>query len=464
MSAGNESPSLLASVYQTEQYTQESAAGLGPCVRQIAGSHCHDGDGDGDSGLQRHSGGPSILRLPALGGPPAVRDGCGLGGATQSPIRLLFVVPDLGIGGAERQLVTLLTRIDRERFAPSVICIGDEGEFFEELLTADIPARALYMGKRDSLRVLYELASVMRAQNTDVLIARGYSAEVLGRVAARVVGVRHSIVWAHNIGDIRQRGWMRRVADRLLDHWTTGYFGVAEAQRNFLINERHYPAEKIRILHNGIATEKFDRPADQQLRAEFGISPDDPVVGIVAVLRPEKDHATFLRAARMVVDAMPQAKFLIVGEGPTRVQLQNLTAALDLCTNVVFTGSRRDVDRILSSIDVFVLSSRTVECFPIAVLEAMAAGLPTVSTDVGGVHEMVVDGVTGFLVPRSDPRRLADRMLHLLSDPDAAHRMGCAARSKVRSEFDLRRTVPAAETMIEEVVGVGRGRRLSLIR
>ena len=99
-----------------------------------------------------------------------------------------------------------------------------------------------------------------------------------------------------------------------------------------------------------------------------------------------------------------------------------------------------------------------------AVLEAMAAGLPTVCTDVGGVHEMVVDGVTGFLVPPSDPRQFAKRVLDLLSDPDVAHRMGRAARAKVQSEFDLRRTVPAAEQMIEDVMGVNCGRRLSLIR
>lgn len=381
-----------------------------------------------------------------------------------SRIRMMFVVPDLCVGGAERHLVTLLTRIDPGRFDPSVICIGDEGAFFKELVAAGIPARALHLKKREAHKALRELVAEMRAQNTDVVVVRGYSAEALGRVAARIAGVPHSILWAHNIGDVKPRGLIRRVADRVLDRWTTGYFGVAEAQRSFLVDELRYPADKIRILHNGIATSQFETSADQHLRAEIGIAADDPLAGIVAALRPEKDHATFLRAARIVVDAMPQAKFLVVGEGPTRVDLETLCASLDLSHNVVFTGSRPDVDRILSAIDVFVLSSRTVECFPIAVLEAMAAGLPTVSTDVGGVHEMVVDGVTGFLVPHSDPRRLANRMLQLLSDPDTARRMGDAARSKVQSEFDLRRTVPVAEEAIEEVIGLRHGGRLSPIQ
>ena len=370
-----------------------------------------------------------------------------------SPIRMLFVVPDLFVGGAERHLVTLLTRIDPDRFDPLVICIGDEGPFFTELVAAGIPARALHLRKRDALSALGELVSAMRAQNTDVVVVRGYSAEALGRLAARIAGVPHSIVWAHNIGDIKPRGMIRTVADRLLDRWTTAYFGVAEAQRSYLVDELHYPDEKIRILQNGIATAQFEIPADHRVRAELGIAADAPVAGIVAALRPEKDHATFLRAARIVVDAMPQAKFLVVGEGPMRVQVETLCAKLNLSSSVVFTGSRKDVDRILSAMDVFVLSSRTVECFPIAVLEAMAAGLPTVSTDVGGVHEMLIDGVTGFLVPHSDPRQLANRILQLFSDPDLARRMGRAARSKVKSEFDLRRTVPAAEEAIEEAIG-----------
>lgn len=360
--------------------------------------------------------------------------------------------------------MTLLARIDRERFTPSVICIGAEGAFFKELVTAGIPARALHLRKRDAITALRELVSAMRSQNADVVVVRGYSAEALGRIAARIASVPHSIVWAHNIGDLKPRGWLRTVVDRLLDRWTTAYFGVAEAQRSFLVDTLHYPEEKVRILHNGIATEQFENPADQHVRAEIGIEPDDPVAGIVAALRPEKDHATFLRAARIVADAMPQAKFLVVGDGPMRTHLESLCATLNLSSNVVFTGSRQDVGRILSAMDIFVLSSRTVECFPIAVLEAMATGLPTVSTDVGGVHEMVVDGVTGFLVPHSDPRQLASRMQQLLSDTDTARRMGCAAKSKVQTQFDLRQTVPAAEEAIEEAVGVGPGGRLSVIR
>ena len=198
------------------------------------------------------------------------------------PIRVLFVVPALPVGGAERHLTTMLPRMDPARFTPSVICIGEEGELFSTLRAAGIEAVALRLHKRQAVRALIELVMMMRRTRPDVVVVQGYNAETLGRIAARIAGVKHTINWVHNIGGVEQRGTVRRTVDRALTRWTSGYFGVAEAQRRYLVDELGYPDDKIRIIHNGVDLAKFRTSTDRGVRAEFGFAEDDPVVGIVA--------------------------------------------------------------------------------------------------------------------------------------------------------------------------------------
>jgi glycosyltransferase involved in cell wall biosynthesis len=367
------------------------------------------------------------------------------------PIRVLFVVPALPVGGAERHLTTMLPRMDPARFTPSVICIGEEGELFSTLGAAGIEARALRLRKRQAVRALIELVMTMRRTRPDVVVVQGYNAETLGRIAARIAGVKHTINWVHNAGGLVQRGTVRRTVDRALTRWTSAYFGVAEAQRPYLVDELGHPDDKIRVIYNGVDLAQFRTSTDRGVLAEFGFAENDPVVGIVAVLRPEKDHVNLLRAARTVVDELTNARFLIIGEGPTRPQLEALCTELGITPNVHFAGSRDDVARLLPAIDVFVLTS-TSECFPISVLEAMACARPAVCSAVGGVPEVIKDGETGYLVPPKDPLQLAAGLLKLLRDPQTARRMGSAARARVEAEFDLDCSIAAAQQAIEDVV------------
>ncbi|MEN4478578.1 glycosyltransferase [Mycolicibacterium cosmeticum] len=368
------------------------------------------------------------------------------------PIRLMFVIPDLTVGGAERHVTTLLPRLDPDRFTPSAVCIGEEGGLFPELLAAGIDARALHLGgKRQSLSALYHLVATVRELRPDIVVVRGYNAETLGRIAARAAGVEHTVMWVHNLTDLTPRSAVRTAVDRVLNRWTSAYFGVAEAQRTYLVDRLGYPADKIRIIRNGVDPELFHTAADPDARAEFGWDECHPVIGIVAELSAIKDHATFLRAARLVVDQVPRARLLVIGDGACRADLEALADALGITPNVRFTGVRRDVTRLLRTLDVFTLSSLS-ECFSIALLEAMACGKPVVCTTVGGNAEIVDDGVTGYLVPPKDPQQLAIRLLELLSDPITARRMGSAGRERVVTEFGLDRSVAAAQRAFEDVI------------
>ena len=233
---------------------------------------------------------------------------------------------------------------------------GDSG-LFSTLPAAGIEAVALRLHKRQAVRALIELVMMMRRTRPDVVVVQGYNAETLGRIAARIAGVKHTINWVHNASGLVQRGTVRRTVDRALTRWTSAYFGVAEAQRPYLVDELGHPDDKIRIIYNGVDLAQFRTSTDRGVRAEFGFAEDDPVVGIVARLRPEKDHVNLLRAARTVVDELTSARFLIIGDGPTRPQLEALCTELRITPNVHFAGSRDDVARLLPAIDVFVLTS-----------------------------------------------------------------------------------------------------------
>ena len=198
------------------------------------------------------------------------------------PIRVLFVVPALPVGGAERHLTTMLPRMDPARFTPSVICIGEEGELFSTLRAAGIEAAALRLHKRQAVRALIELVMMMRRTRPDVVVVQGYNAETLGRIAARIAGVKHTINWVHNASGLVQRGTVRRTVDRALTRWTSAYFGVAEAQRPYLVDELGHPDDKIRIIYNGVDLAQFRTSTDRGVLAEFGFAENDPVVGIVA--------------------------------------------------------------------------------------------------------------------------------------------------------------------------------------
>jgi glycosyltransferase involved in cell wall biosynthesis len=372
------------------------------------------------------------------------------------PLRVLFVVPDLQVGGAERHAATLAPALDPAFFSPSVVCIGEEGALFAGLAATGVPARALHH-RRNPVAALLALVTLIRRERPDVLITRGYSAEGLGRVAAILTRVPRSVVWVHNCGDVARRSRVRTAIDRILEPATSAYYAVANGQRPYMTGELRYPDAKIEVIHNGVDLARYTpRPAgagDAGLAAELGLDPHAPVVGSVAVLRPEKDHESLLRAMRLVVDELPDAQLLVVGDGPLRPALTALAAELGIAASVVFAGSRPDVGRVLGLVDVVALSSRTVECFPMALLEAMASGIPTVGTAIGGVPEMIEDGVTGHLVPPRDPRAMADALVKMLSDPAGTAAMGAAARRRVESEFTLERSVRAAEAAIARTAG-----------
>jgi len=289
---------------------------------------------------------------------------------------------------------------------------------------------------------------LLRRRRIDAVVTVGAGDKMFwGRLAARRVGVPVILSALHSTG------WPDGVSrlNRMLTPITDSFIAVAPSHGRFLIERQRFPAHKVTVIPNGVDTQRFAPAPDVAgIRRELELRPADPVVGIVAALRPEKNHELFLRVAQRVIQELSTTQFVVIGDGPCRDQLQQLAHDLNIAASVVFLGSRDDVPRLLAAMDVFALTSH-IEANPLSILEAMSTGRPVVATNVGSIHETVADGETGFLVPLGDFERFAQRVLQILHAPVLGQRMGAAAREAVIGRWSIEAMVQGYEQLIESV-------------
>lgn len=376
----------------------------------------------------------------------------------RSPVAVAFVVPTMFAGGAEHQVYLLMRHLDTSRWRPILVALHGTGPFFERALQDGIEAHCLATGSRAPLRDSVWLSRMFRQERVGIVMSQGFSAATLSRIAGIAARVPGMIVAEHSTGALVSRSIAHRLVERALAPVTSAFVAVAKAQIAYLVEEKGLPRERIRVIHNGIGYGAHSQPDRQRARALLDVPSDAFVVGIVAALRPEKDHLLFLEAARQLAAQLPCCRFAIVGDGSERSKIAEAIAASALAGQVTMYGTRLDVDRLLPGFDVFSLASYTVETFPMAVLEAMGAGLPVVATNVGGLGEMVRHGETGLLVPPRDATSLASAWAMLARDPALRLAMGRAGREYASTEFTIGRMVESYEDLFTEVLGARRRR------
>jgi glycosyltransferase involved in cell wall biosynthesis len=281
----------------------------------------------------------------------------------------------------------------------------------------------------------------LRASGADLLHTQLEFSIILGGVAARVLRIPCvSTLHTFNVPAPGTRdAWRAKLTWWSLRRMTTMVITVSEAGRLHHLNYGQLPPDKVITMYNGVDLAAFgprDEPAGLSLRHELGIQPEAPVIVTVAVLRKPKGHRHLIDALAGILPSMPDTKLVIVGDGDEGPALRRQVADLQLDGHVVFTGARSDIADLLAMSNLFVLPTLD-DVLPTVVAEAMAAGLPVVASDVGGLPEMVVDGVTGLLVPPADEEALADACLELLTDRRKAHEMGLAGRDAAKERFDV---------------------------
>lgn len=368
----------------------------------------------------------------------------------EGPLRVLFVITSMQVGGAETLLTNLVQQCDQRRIVPEICCLKERGPLGEEL-AREVPVHTRMIRYKYDVAVVYRLWCLLRRRHIDAVITVGAGDKMFwGRIAARMAGVPvilsalHSTGWPDGIGRL----------NRLLTRWTDRFIAVAERHGRYLIENERLPARKVRIIPNGVDTNRFrpDRVSRDSVRTALGIPLDVPVFGIVAALRPEKNHELFLDVAARILRAEPRARFLIVGDGPQRSTIQRAVQALQLEDRTHLLGTRADIPELLAAMDVFMLTSHQ-EANPVSILEALATGVPVVATQVGSIAETVHEGVTGYLADPGDADRLALRCVYLATHPDVAERMGRQGRQLVVDNWSLAAMVRGYEKLIWEVYG-----------
>jgi glycosyltransferase involved in cell wall biosynthesis len=359
----------------------------------------------------------------------------------------MFVITSMPVGGAETLLINLIRRLDRHQILPEICCLKEPGPL-GEIAANEVPVHSGLIQSKYDLGNLSRLRKLISDQRIDAIVTVGAGDKMFwGRLAAWMEGVPvvlsalHSTGWPDGVGRL----------NRLLTPITDGFIACAANHGRHLVERERFPEAKVNVIPNGVDTSRF-RPLHHQglaVRTELDIPSSAPVCGIVAALRPEKNHALFLRAASIVAKQRSDAHFIIVGDGPERPTLEQAAAEAGIADNVHFVGSRSDVPQVLSAFDVFALTSHN-EANPVSILEAMACELPVVSTRVGSVAESVAEGHTGFLVEPGDADGLADHWLELFSDPTSAHSLGSAGRDVVEMNSSLERMVEGYERLICE--------------
>ena len=379
------------------------------------------------------------------------------------PIRLSLVLDIAdGVGGAEFVLLNTFRHLDRRRISPELVSLRDGGSMVPEFRESDVPVHELHRGGKWDMASVGRLWRHFRTTKPDVVLVAHFqrASLTLGRLVGRLAGVPTQIIAVHDMG-------LTSVGLRCLPHHVVETLFLTDAlallgpsQREYLHDEEgvgRYPWRRTReyVVPNGIALP--ERPeADKreavraEVREEWGVRPDDVVVGVVARLTPQKAHHVLLGAVGRLRGKHPNLRVVLVGDGPRRRELTELVEREGLGDVVRFLGERRDVPRLLTGFDLVALSSAH-EGVPIAVIEAMAAELPVVAPRVGGLPDVVGDGSEGFIVPPSDEAALAERLARLILDPALRRAMGENARARAERELTIEATARAFEDMVGAV-------------
>ncbi len=356
------------------------------------------------------------------------------------PYTVVHCIYSVAIGGQEMVVLSLVKEMDRARFSPRVLCFQGGGDLAPRFAAAGVPVDVLPVPfSAGPTAVLPAMRRYLRHHRPAILHTHNPTPHQYGALAATWARVPILVHTKHGRNQLltAKGRWLERLAGRLTDVVVPVSADAAEVTRTV----ERVPAARIAVIRNGIA---------------LGAEPNDtPRSGSRAVhvarLNNVKDQPTLLRAARLLADRDPAFRLDLVGDGDQRTHLEQLVAELRLGAHVRFCGFTGDVRPYLDAANLFVLSSVS-EGIALTLLEAMAAGLPVVATDVGGNREVVVDGETGFLVPARDPAALAEAMARLLAAPALGAAMGRAGRARVERDFSLDRTIREYEALYDRLL------------
>lgn len=389
-------------------------------------------------------------------GPTRSRARTGSGGKADPRIRVMFCTDSMDIGGTELNAIRTAELLDPERFDLGVVCLRKDGPLAERYAAAGIPLFHFPIPSLFATATFQQgvkLAALLRNRGVHVFHSHDRYSNIFGVPWARLAGVP---------GVIASRRWWRvqprrghRAANRIAYEFAHAVVANSPRVARLLQREEHVSPRRVKVVPNFLDRSAYN-PLDPRTRldllTELGVPVDSPIVGIVANLRPVKDHETLLQATALLRSRWPSLRVVFVGEGQSRRGLEELAAQLNLTKVVCFAGRRPSHPNLHHLFDVSVLCSVS-EALSNSILEAMAAGNPVVATEVGATADAVVNGKTGLLVPPGDPVRLSRAIESLLADPSRARAMGAAGLQRARERYSPEVALDALQSLYHGLIG-----------
>lgn len=364
-----------------------------------------------------------------------------------SKIKVAFLIQGLQIGGLERVVADLAIQLDRNKFIPLVICYDSVGEFENILLENGI--QVLYLPRRPGVDYAYviKLAKLLKAERVQILNAHNETALFYGTLAARLARVSKVIYTEHDGSYPKSSG--HNLLNKMLLRWNHHVITVAEYLKQHLVQSQKINAGKISTIHNGICWDtdgvrsKPSQALDLPLRGAF------PILGIVARLDPIKNHLLLFQAVRGLVSKLPKLRLLVVGDGPEHTTLSRHISAHQLQEHIFMVGEQQNVKDWYTLFDIFVLPSKS-EGLSVTLIEALAAGVPVIATDVGGNGEIIKHEVNGLLIPSAKPQALQQAIVRLANDPGLQQRLSQSGKERFRTAFSVRNMVAGYEQVFSK--------------
>ena len=367
---------------------------------------------------------------------------------------ILQYIETSGPGGAETVLLNIARSIDKNRFNPTVVLHKSEW-LHEQLLKNEIETEIIPSKRSWDMVFLVKFIRYCRRHKIDLIHSHLFGANLYSCLAGAILRIP-VITTFHN--ELFFQGRLEKfmaLKSFIIRNFSAQMVFVAEYMKKDYIEHSNFPENRLLTVYNGVELKNGINNSDSSsLKKELGISDDDLLVGHIANLRAPKGHKFLIKAASLVCNNFPSAKFLLIGDegdGTIKKEIEDLIAESGLGENIRLLGFRKDVNRLLQIIDIFVLSS-TSEGLPLSVIEAMASSKPVVATNVGGLPEIVVPDKTGYLVEPQNADALAEKLIFLLKDKALRTRMGLAGRKVVEEKYSFQTMITNYQNLYEELL------------
>lgn len=380
---------------------------------------------------------------------------CDLEIGNSRKVRILHIIWSLDLGGAEQVVVDLVRNLDRKIYTPVVCCLNDKGRNAPRVEKEGIKVIAMNKAPKFDLFLILQLVRLIRREEIDLIHTHLFTANLWGRIAAWIAGVP-AVSSEHGMDVWRSPFHLK--LDSMLTPVSKRMIFVSEGVRKFYAAKNPSLNGRGRVVYNGINIGLFadHETTPKKAKHALGLPPDTKVVGIVGRLVPEKAHEDFIDAVRILLEEDPSIIGLVIGEGECEKALHKKVYDLGLDKSIRFAGYRNNLQDLYPAMDVFVMSSLR-EGMPLTMLEAMAAGVPVVATEVGGIPECIRDKQSGLLVPVRNPRALAGAIRKILTDNGLRQTLIAGAKADVSVRFSIERMVDDHEAIYRDVMTLSRG-------